>query len=190
MTHRCSSHPSHSQERSPGPSLLSTGNPLAHWAATRGLLSKSGAAPPSAHCVCCRCSQPPSGGCYYMALWLGYALQLSAWPVPVLGQARVRWWLLCKAVCGDSSARPRSFNFDSSGAHRPANLRHGVHVWRPGRATGRLQESWGKLWRPRGWSAAGGWTLLSRAKGSRAHASPSTAWTVTVGQLSVRSMCV
>jgi hypothetical protein len=65
LTHRCSSHPSTSQERSSGPSLLSTGKPLVHWAATCGLLGNSGAAPSSGHRVWCCRSWSPSGGCHH-----------------------------------------------------------------------------------------------------------------------------
>ena len=72
-----------------------------------------------------------------MVQWLGYALWLSAWLVLVLGQAWVQSRPLCEAVHGDSSAPPRSSNFDSIGTRRPANLWRGAHVWRPGRATGR-----------------------------------------------------
>jgi hypothetical protein len=186
LSHRCSSHPSYPQERSSRPALLSTGNPLVHWATTTRLLGDCEAAPPSGHRVCSRRSWPPSGGCYYMAWWLGCALWPSAWLVPTLGQALVQWGLLCEVVHGDRSGLPSSSNFDSSGTHRRTNLQHGAHVWRPGRAPGRQRESCGKPWRPREWSAGGGWSLLGRAKGPSAHASPSTAWIVK----SARVRCV
>ena len=44
LTHRYSCHPQISQERSSGPSLLSTGDVLVRWAAACGLLDNSGAA--------------------------------------------------------------------------------------------------------------------------------------------------
>ena len=105
LTHRCSSHPSTSQERSSGPSLLSTGKPLVHWAATRGLLGNSGAAPSSGHRVWCCRSWSPSGGCHHMTWWLYFSLWWSVWLVPVLGQAWVQWRALCEAVRGDRSGR-------------------------------------------------------------------------------------
>ena len=105
LTHRCSSHPSTSQERSSGPSLLSTGKPLVHWAATRGLLGNSGAAPSSGHRVWCCRSWSPSGGCHHMTWWLYFSLWWSVWLVPLLGQAWVQWRALCEAVRGDRSGR-------------------------------------------------------------------------------------
>ena len=163
MTHSCSSHPSNSQERSSRPSLLSMGNPFMHWAATRGLLGNSGAAPPSGHRVRRRHLSPPSAGCYYTAWLFGCALWLSAWLVLVLGQARAHWRPLFEAVHSGRSGSPSAFNFHSFGCARHADLRHGVHVWRPGRAARRQRESRGKPWRPREWSEAVGRALSGGA---------------------------
>jgi hypothetical protein len=100
--------------------LLSMGNPLVHWAATRGLLGNSGAAPSSGHREWCCRSWSPSGGCHHMAWWLYFDLWWSVWLVPVLGQAWVQWRPLCEVVRGDRSSPPSSFNFDSFGtSHRP-----------------------------------------------------------------------
>ena len=77
LTQRCSSHPSYSQERSSGPSLLSTRNPLVQWAATCELLGNSGAAPSSGHRACRHRLRLPSGGYSYMTWWLGCALWVS-----------------------------------------------------------------------------------------------------------------
>ena len=111
--HSCLSHPSYSQEMSLGPSLLSIGSLLVHWAVTRGLLGNSGAASLYGHCVChCRLWWL-SGGCCYMTLWKGYPLWLSAWVVLVLGQAWVQWRPLCEAVRDHRSVPPSSFDFDS-----------------------------------------------------------------------------
>ena len=186
LTHWCSSYPSHPQESSSRPSLLSTGNPLVHWATTSRLLGDCEAAPPSGHRVCCCRSWPPSGGCYYMAWWLGLALWLSPWLMPVMGQAWVQWGLACEAVHDGRSGLRSASDFHSFGTRRPTNLQHGAHVWRPGRATGRQRESCGKPWRPRERSAGRGWSLLGRAKGPSAHASLSTAWIVK----SARVRCV
>ena len=60
-----------SQERSSGPSLLSTGNPPEHWAAMRGLLGNSGAAPSSGH-WCARGHRVEAA-----AMWLGGLGKLS-----------------------------------------------------------------------------------------------------------------
>ena len=106
-THRCSSYPSNSQERSTGPSIPSIGNALVRRAATRGLLGDHGVALSCGHCVCCRHLWQPSGGCKYMAWWPGCAAWLSAWPVPMLGQAWVQWRLLQEAADSDSSGPPR-----------------------------------------------------------------------------------
>ena len=84
LTHRCSSHPSCSQERSSGPSLVSTRNPLVQWAATCELLGNSGAAPSSGHRVWRHRFRLPSGGCSYLTWWFGCALWVSVWLVPVL----------------------------------------------------------------------------------------------------------
>ena len=176
LTHRCSSHPSYSQERSSGPSLVSTRNPLVQWAATCELLVNGGAAPSSGHHACRHRLRLPSGGCSYLSWWLGCALWVSAWLVPVLGQAWVQWGLQCEAVHGHRSGLPSSSNFDSFGTRRPANLWRGAHVWRPGLAAGRQQESCGKPWRSREWSAADSWALLGRMKGPSAHALPSAEW--------------
>ena len=99
MTHRCSSHPSYSHERSSGPSLLSIAKSLVPWAVMRGLLGSSGAASSSGHRVRHRRLWWPSGGCYFMVQWLGYALWLSAWLVLVLGQAWVQSRPLCVRPC-------------------------------------------------------------------------------------------
>jgi hypothetical protein len=87
LTHSCSSHPSRSQERSSGPSVLPMGNLLVHWAATRGLLGNSGAALSFGQRGGRCCSWWPSGGCCYMDGWFGYDSWLSPWLAPVLGQA-------------------------------------------------------------------------------------------------------
>ena len=113
LTLRCSSHPSDSQERSLEPSLLSIAKSLVPLAVTRGLLGSSGAASSSGHRVRHRRLWWPSGGCYFMVQWLGYALWLSAWLVLVLGQAWVQSRPLCEAMHGDSSAPPSSSDFNS-----------------------------------------------------------------------------
>ena len=115
FTHRCSSHPSYSHERSSGPSLLSIGNSLVQWAVTRGLLGISGAASSSGHRVCHRRLWRLSGGCYFVAQWFGYALCLSVWLVLVLGQAWVQSRPLCEVVNVDRSGLPSSSDFDSFG---------------------------------------------------------------------------
>ena len=50
-----------------------------------------------------------------MAWLLGCALWLSAWLVPVLGQAWVQWRPLCEAVNSDRSALLSSFNLYTFG---------------------------------------------------------------------------
>ena len=114
-----------------------------------------------------------------MAWWLCFALWLSTLLVSVLGPAFVQWGLTCEVVRGDRIGLQSATNFDSFGTRRPANLRHGARVWRPGRAAGRQRESCGKPWRPKEWSAAGGWTLRGHMKGPSAHALPSASRTVS-----------
>ena len=87
LTQSCPLLPLLSQNLSSGPSLLSTRNPLVQWAATCELLGNSGAAPSSGHRACRHRLRLPSGGYSYMTWWLGCALWVSAWLVPVLGQA-------------------------------------------------------------------------------------------------------
>jgi hypothetical protein len=173
LTHRCSSHPSYLHERSSRPSLLSIGNPLVHWATTSGLLGNSGSAPLSGHRVCCCRSWPPV---WRLLLVLhGVVAWLCSMAISMAGaDAWASFGPMGAAVRGRArrqrSGLPSSSNFDSSGTHRRTNLQHGAHVWRPGRAPGRQRESCGKPWRPREWSAGGGWSLLGRAKGPSAHA--------------------
>jgi len=69
-----------------------------------------------------------------MAWWLCFALWLSTLLVSVLGPAFVQWGLTCEVVRGDRIGLQSATNFDSFGTRRPANLRHGARVWRPGRA--------------------------------------------------------
>jgi len=67
-----------------------------------------------------------------MAWWLCFALWLSTLLVSVLGPAFVQWGLTCEVVRGDRIGLQSATNFDSFGTRRPANLRHGARVWRPG----------------------------------------------------------